>query len=463
MTKKESGRHRLESELQNGYRRMDGAELPLLDAYCERYKAFLSASRTERATVKNAVSLAESRGFRPYTSGMTLKSGDRVYYNNRGRALCLAVIGTRPLAQGMTITAAHIDSPRLDVRPRPLYETDEIAYLKTHYYGWVRKYQWVAIPLMLQGVVILRSGEAVSVSIGDSEGDPRLVVTDLLPHLSGEQDKLPLSKAHSGETMNLLAGSRPLPDCDETKAAKLQALEALHQKYGISEDDLISAELEAVPAFPVCDVGLDRSLIGAYGQDDRVCAYAALDALLELGVPGRTAVCIMADKEEVGNNGVSGMRSASFDYFLEGLCRAQGCGLRQCYENSFCLSADVTSAYDPNYADAFEPLNTARVNHGLAVCKYTGFKGKEQASDASAELVGYVRQVFDSAGVIWQPAEMGRIDLGGGGTVALELANRGIDTLDAGVPVLSMHAPFETVSKLDCYMMYKACKALYEA
>ena len=463
MLKNESGYRGLESALQNGYHRLEEAELPLLDAYCGRYKAFLTVSRTERATVKNAISLAEKQGFRPYETGAALQSGDRVYYSNRDRSVCLAVIGERPLAQGMTIIAAHIDSPRLDVRPRPLYETDELAYLKTHYYGWVRRYQWVAAPLMLQGVVVLRGGESVSVSIGDSDDDPRLVVTDLLPHLSAEQDKLPLSSAHPGEVMNLLVGSRPLPDCDKVKAVKLRVLEILHDKYGIAEDDLISAELEAVPAFPVSDVGLDRSLIGAYGQDDRVCAYAALDALLELEAPARTSVCILADKEEVGNNGVSGMRSASFDYFLEGLCRSQNCWPRECYRNSFCLSADVTSAFDPGYADAFEQRNTARINHGLAVCKYTGFKGKEQASDASAELVAYVRQVFDAAGVLWQPAEMGRIDLGGGGTVALELANRGIDTLDAGVPVLSMHSPFETVSKLDCYMMYKACRALYKA
>ena len=447
----------------NGYDRFSEAERPAMEAYCTGYKAYLDAGKTERECVGESIRLAESKGFRPYTRGMTLKAGDKVYTSNRGKMLMLAVIGEKSLAEGVQIAAAHVDAPRLDLKPSPLYEENELAYLKTHYYGWVRRYQWVATPLMLQGVVVLRGGESVSVSIGDSDDDPRLVVTDLLPHLSAEQDKLPLSSARPGEVMNLLVGSRPLPDCDKVKAVKLRVLEILHDKYGIAEDDLISAELEAVPAFPVSDVGLDRSLIGAYGQDDRVCAYAALDALLELEAPARTSVCILADKEEVGNNGVSGMRSASFDYFLEGLCRSQNCWPRECYRNSFCLSADVTSAFDPGYADAFEQRNTARINHGLAVCKYTGFKGKEQASDASAELVAYVRQVFDAAGVLWQPAEMGRIDLGGGGTVALELANRGIDTLDAGVPVLSMHSPFETVSKLDCYMMYKACRALYKA
>ena len=453
----------LETEHNNGYRRINSTELPQMEAYCTRYKEFLSASRTERTTVANAIRLAESQGFRPYEAGTELKPGDRVYLNNRGRSMCLAVIGREPLSKGAAIVAAHIDSPRLDIRPRPLFENNEIAYLRTHYYGWLRKYQWVALPLMLQGVVILRSGETISVSIGDRPEDPKFVVTDLLPHISGEQNKLPLSEAHRGEAMNILIASNPLEDCDETKAVKLRALDLLHSKYGITEDDLISAELEAVPALPVSDVGLDRSLIGAYGHDDRVCAYAALDALLSVEIPNRTAVCILADKEEVGNNGVSGMCSSAFDYFLEDLCQAQGCSLSRCYRNSFCLSADVTAAYDPNYADAFEAQNSAHINRGIAVCKYTGFRGKEQASDASAELMAYARKLFDDNGVLWQSAEMGKIDLGGGGTVALELANRGVDTLDAGVAVLSMHSPFETVSKLDCYMTYKACKVLYES
>ena len=457
------GQPNLESEIMQGYRRMDKAELPAMEDYCRRYKEFLSRSRTERTTVINAVRLAEERGFRSYSPGMALKPGDRVYFNNRGRSLLLAVMGRQPLDKGAVMVAAHIDSPRLDVRPRPLFQDSDLAYFRTHYYGWLRKYQWVALPLMLQGVVVLRSGETVAVTVGDGPEEPKLVITDLLPHISAEQNKLPLSEAHTGEIMNLLVGTVPLEDCAETKAVKLRVLTILHEKYGIMEDDLTSAELEVVPALPVSDVGLDRSLIGAYGHDDRVCAYAALDALMETESPRRTAVCYLADKEEVGNNGVGGMRSASFDYFMEELCRAQGCRREVCYHRSFCLSADVTSAYDPNYAEAFEKQNCAHINRGIAICKYTGFRGKEQASDAPAELVAYARRVFDENGVLWQSAEMGRIDLGGGGTVALELANRGIDTLDAGVAVLSMHAPYETVAKLDCYMTYRACAALYNS
>ena len=460
---KENAYSYLETAMENGYYRMDEAEYPLMDAYITRYKNFLDRSRTERTTVINAIALAEKNGFVPFEEGMELKPGTKVYFNNREKSLCLAVIGSKPLSEGMGIVASHIDSPRLDIRPRPLCEMNEMAYLKTHYYGWVRRYQWVTLPLMLSGVVILRSGEVVPVEIGGGNEEPKLVITDLLPHVGEAHNKMPLAEAHSGEQMNILVGSMPLKGCDKSKAVKLQVLKILNEKYGITEDDFITAELEAVPALPVSDVGLDHSLIGAYGHDDRVCAYAALDAMYGLDVPNRTAVIILADKEEVGNNGITGMRSASFDYFLGQLCKAQGVDLAASYRKSFCLSADVTSAYDPNYESVFEVQNCAHINRGIAVCKYTGFRGKEQASDATAEVMAYGRKLFEDYGVLWQSAEMCRLDMGGGGTVALELANRGIDTLDAGVAVLSMHSPYETVSKLDCYMTHKACKALFEA
>ena len=304
--------------------------------------------------------------------------------------------------------------------------------------------------------------EHVSVVLGEGD-EPKFVINDLLPHLGGEQGKKPLNEAIAGETLNILMGSRPLGDSEDSDRVKLRVLDLLHEKYGICEDDLTSAELEVVPAFNAADIGFDRSLIGAYGHDDRVCSYAALKALLELETPTKTAVCMLADKEEIGSMGVTGMQSAFFDTFMEDLCESQGVALRVCYESAFCLSSDVTAAYDPNFAEVYEKRNDAQVNHGLGLCKYTGARGKGGSSDADAETVAYVRRVMDEAGVVWQIGEMGKIDAGGGGTVAQYMANRNITTIDAGVPVLSMHAPFETVGKLDCYMNYLGCKAVYLA
>ena len=313
-------------------------------------------------------------------------------------------------------------------------------------------------------LVIRKDGTKVTVRIGEEEGEPRLVITDLLPHLGAAQNKKPLAEAVPGETLNLLLGSEPIGNEEESGRVKLAVMKLLHEKYGIVEDDLSSAELEAVPAVKACDIGLDRSLIGAYGHDDRVCAYAALKALLDLEeTPVKTAVCILADKEEIGSDGVTGMQSAAFDTFIEDLCAAQGAALRTCFAKSFCLSADVTAAYDPNYPDVFEKRNESQLNYGVGLCKYTGARGKSGASDADAETVAYVRRLFDQAGVIWQISELGKVDAGGGGTVAMYMANRNISTLDAGVPVLSMHAPFETVSKLDCYETYKGMRAVFQA
>ena len=339
-----------------------------------------------------------------------------------------------------------------------------MAFFKTHYYGGIRKYQWVAMPMELHGVVAMKDGSTVTVNIGGEMGDPKLVITDLLPHLGAEQSKKPLASAIPGETLNLLLGSRPIGDEEDSGRVKLAVMKLLYEKYGITEDDFNSAELEAVPAQNACDIGLDRSMIGAYGHDDRVCAYASLKALLDLPkTPAKTAVCILADKEEIGSDGVTGMQSAAFDTFMEDLCDAQGVALRVCYEKSFCLSADVTAAYDPDFAEVYEKRNSAFVNYGFGLCKYTGARGKSGASDADAETVAYIRSLFDEANVIWQIAELGKVDAGGGGTVAMYMANRNITTLDAGVPVLSMHAPFETVSKLDCYETYKGVKAVYQA
>ena len=453
---------RLLSTKKNGYDRpLDEAAM---EAYCEGYKAFLDVSKTERLCAAEVVRLAEEQGYRPYVRGMALKAGDKVYLGNRGKAVLLARIGERSLAEGVQIAAAHIDSPRLDLKPNPLYEEAELAYFKTHYYGGIRKYQWVTIPLELHGVAALRDGTNVQVNIGGDSGDPRLVITDLLPHLGAEQAKKPLATAIPAETLNLLLGSRPIGGEEDSGRVKLAVMKLLNDKYGITEDDFTSAELEAVPAGNACDIGLDRSMIGAYGHDDRVCAYAALKALLDLEkTPARTAVCVLADKEEIGSDGVTGMQSAAFDTFMEDLCESQGVPVRACFEKSFCLSADVTAAYDPDYADVYEKRNAAYLNYGVGLCKYTGARGKSGASDADAETVAYVRRIFDDAGVAWQIAELGKVDAGGGGTVAMYMANRNITTLDAGVPVLSMHAPFETVAKLDCWETYRGMKALYEA
>ena len=455
---------KLLSSKKNGYDCVGEDYEAAMNAYCEGYKAFLDAGKTERLCALEAIRMAEGAGYRPYTRGMEVKSGDKLYVSNRGKGVMLAHIGEKSLAEGAQIAAAHIDSPRLDLKPNPLYEEAEMAFFKTHYYGGIRKYQWVAMPMELHGVVAMKDGSAVTVNIGGEVGDPKLVITDLLPHLGAEQSKKPLASAIPGETLNLLLGSRPIGDEEDSGRVKLAVMKLLYEKYGITEDDFNSAELEAVPAQNACDIGLDRSMIGAYGHDDRVCAYASLKALLDLPkTPAKTAVCILADKEEIGSDGVTGRQSAAFDTFMEDLCDAQGVALRVCYEKSFCLSADVTAAYDPDFAEVYEKRNSAFVNYGIGLCKYTGARGKSGASDADAETVAYIRSLFDEANVIWQIAELGKVDAGGGGTVAMYMANRNITTLDAGVPVLSMHAPFETVSKLDCYETYKGVKAVYQA
>ena len=449
-------------EQKNGYDLIDSEQVGALEEYCEGYKAFLNVTRTEREAVRESIALAEREGFRPYEPGMPLQAGDKVYYNNRGKALMLAVIGIEPLDAGCVVAAAHVDAPRLDLKQLPLYESDELAFFKTHYYGGIKKYQWTAIPLELHGTVALKDGSTVDVVIGREKDEPQFVITDLLPHLAADQMKKPMSEAISGEGLNILIVSVPYAD-EGKERVKLAVMSLLADAYGITEEDFISAELCAVPAFEVRDVGLDRSMIGAYGHDDRVCAYAELRALLDLKAPRRTCVCILADKEETGSDGVSGMKSAAFETFVGALCEAQGVCLRECFSKSFCLSADVTAAFDPNYPEVSEKRNDAKLNYGLGVSKYTGARGKSGTSDASAEVVALLRRLFAENGVVWQMCELGKVDQGGGGTVAMYMANRNIDTIDAGVPVLSMHAPFEVVSKFDCYMTYKGVLAVYNS
>ena len=445
----------------NGYDRLDTRERLQLEDYCREYMSFLNDARTEREAVKYAIREAEKQGFREYTPGESLKPGDRIWVNNRGKALMLAVMGRESLEHGAVIAGAHIDSPRLDLKQIPLYEQDELCYLRTHYYGGIKKYQWVATPLELHGVVAMKSGETVEVTIGREPGEPRFVITDLLPHLAADQMKKTMAEGITGEGLNILIGSVPYAD-DGKDRVRLAVLSLLNDAYGIQEEDFLSAELTAVPAVDVCEIGLDRSMIGGYGHDDRVCAWAELKALFQVQDPRRTCICILADKEETGSDGVSGMQSTAFECLMEDLCASQNVETRRCYERSFCLSADVTAAFDPLYPEVSEKRSESKLNYGMAICKYTGARGKSSTSDASAEVVGYLRGLFDREGVIWQMAEMGKVDQGGGGTIAKYMANRNIDTIDAGVPVLSMHAPFEVVSKLDCYMTYKGILAAYQ-
>ena len=453
-------REKLFYEQKNGYDLIDTAERVRCEDYCAEYIRYLDGSRTEREAVKTAVALAKKEGFREYVPGMALKPGDKVYQINRGKALTLAVIGRKSLAEGAVIAGAHVDAPRLDLKQVTMYESDEMCYFRTHYYGGIKKYQWVTIPLELHGVVALRDGSCVEVSLGREKDEPKFVITDLLPHLAADQMKKTMAEGITGEGLNILIGSTPYADEGKDRV-KLAVLSLLNDLYGITEEDFLSAELEAVPAFDVCEIGLDRSMIGGYGHDDRVCAFAELRAIFDVKEPERTCVCILADKEEIGSEGVSGMQSAAFDTFMEDLCEAQGVALRRCFEKSFCISADVTNAYDPLYPEVSEKRSDSKINYGMGICKFTGARGKGGSSDASAELVGKLRRLFADFGVVWQMAELGKVDQGGGGTIAKFMAKRNIDTIDAGVPVLSMHAPFEVVAKFDCYMTYKGVLAAY--
>lgn len=446
----------------NGYCSLSETQRAEMNEYCKRYRAFMDACKTEREATAWTIEIAEKNGFKPLVPGMQLKPGDKVYKNNRDKSILLAVIGSESMDNGANICAAHTDSPRMDLKPNPLYEDSEIAYFKTHYYGGIKKYQWPTVPLALHGVVCRKDGKTVTVTIGEDDTDPVLVVSDLLIHLSADQMKKTLAEGIVGEQLNVILGTEPL-EGEGSELVKLHIMKLLNEKYGITEADFHSAELTIVPAGKCREVGLDRSLLGAYGHDDRVCTYAQIEAILALEVPAHTAVCILADKEEIGSVGVSGMQSHAFDTFMQDLCDATGANLNRCYENSFCLSADVTNAFDPNFAETCDRRNNSQLNYGVAICKYTGARGKSGASDASAEAMHHIRTTFDNAGVTWQIATMGKVDQGGGGTVAAYMANRNIVTVDAGVPVLCMHAPMEIVSKLDCYMTMLACKAIYLA
>ena len=420
--------------------------------FCEGYKQFLNAAKTEREVVAYSEELLRGAGYKPFVPGQQLNPGDKVYMINRKKCVLAATIGRKSLAEGFHLNIAHVDAPRLDLRPVPLFEKKSLAYLRTHYYGGVRKYQWATIPLSIHGVVYRADGTSAEICIGENPSDPVFCITDLLPHLAAKQNEKKLPEAITGENLNILIGSDPIEDKDVENRVKLNVLGMLNETYGITESDFTRAEIEIVPAFTARDVGLDRSMIGAYGHDDRVDAYPALMAEITTVSPAYTSVCVLTDKEEVGSDGVTGLNSMYTFHFLQQLCAAQGVDYITACKASKCLSADVTAAYDPSYDDAFEPDNGTYAGRGVAIYKYTGSRGKSSTSDASAELVSYLTHLMDSNNVIWQIGEMGKIDLGGGGTVAKYVANQDIDTIDIGVPVLSMHSPFEFFSKADVYM-----------
>lgn len=434
-------------------------------SFCDSYINYLNNSKTERLCVKQSLEIAKAAGFIDFDETDSLKPGDKVYKINRGKNIVLAVIGSENITNGISLVAAHIDSPRLDIKPVPLYEDSNAALFKTHYYGGIKKYQWTAIPLSLIGVVIKADGSTVEVNIGENDGDPVFTVTDLLPHLAQDQMTKKMSEVFTGEDLNILIGSIP-SDCEKDKYKQTIA-DILRDKYSIDESDFVSAELEIVPNFKAATVGLDRSLVGSYGQDDRVCAYTALRAILDQNSPARTCMCFLADKEEIGSMGNTGMKSRFFeDFTAEIILKMKGdyndLYLRRTLSNSMCLSSDVTAATDPTYKSVNEPMNSANLGEGVAICKYTGSRGKSSTSDANAEFVGLIRRIFESSDVVWQICELGKVDQGGGGTVAQYIANLNIDTLDVGVPLLSMHAPFEISSKTDVYNAYLCYKAFYE-
>ena len=447
----------------NYYATADEKELKAIFDYAEGYKKFLYTSKTERGATATAKKLAEEHGFKPYTFGDKIKAGDKLYFINRDKNIFLIRVGEKDISKhGIKIMAAHVDSPRLDLKPNPVFVEGGMAYLKTHYYGGIKKYHWVTLPLSLQGVVVLKGGKKLDVCIGEDENDPVFYISDLLPHLSQEQYTKPLAKAIEAESLNAVFATMPAANFESGKdAIKANALKLLHDKYGIEEKDFLTAELSLVPAGKPRDVGLDRSLIAAYGHDDKVCAYPEMTAIFESNTKD-TVMAVFADKEETGSDGVTGMQSRVILDLIDCISHGLGADPVVVRYHSKCVSADVTSVYDPAYADVFEKRNVSHLNHGASLSKYHGSRGKNSTNDASAETVGYLRDIFDEAGVVWQTGEIGKIDVGGGGTVAMYIANLGIDTCDMGVPVLSMHAPHEVISKADLYSMHKAMVAFCE-
>lgn len=448
---------KLSYKRRNIYEEATPEKIKAIYDYAEGYKTYLDNSKTEREATEAAIELIKAQGYTEYKLGDKLSVGDKKYLNQHGKSLVMFKVGEKDLeSEGIRIVAAHVDSPRLDLKQVPMYEDSGMAFLKTHYYGGVKKYQWTAIPLALHGVMVKADGEVVNVCIGEDEGDPIFYINDLLPHLGAHQSQEPLGTAIKGETLNILIGGLPYDDKEVADKVKLTALSILHDKYGVTEEDFISAELSLVPAFKARDIGFDRALIASYGHDDRVCAYPAVTALLDNSDTKHTVMVILADKEEIGSVGLTGMQSAFLVDLISEISTSLGKNPIVVRGKSKCLSADVTACFDPNFADVYEKRNSAMISCGTTMSKYTGSRGKSGTNDASAEFVGYIRKLFAENGVIWQTGELGKVDMGGGGTVAQYIANQNIETVDLGVPVISMHAPYEVVSKADVYSTYEA-------
>lgn len=449
-----------------GWEKLSDEELKNIFQFADEYMYYLNSSKTEKAIIKNSKDILMKNGFVDISEKEELKPGDKIFYVNRGRNLFIAVIGEKNLEEGMRIVASHSDSPRIDLKQNPVYEDTDLAMLKTHYYGGIKKYQWVNIPLSMQGIVVKPNGEKIEINIGEKDEDPIFTISDLLPHLAGEQMKKNASEVVEGEQLNVLMGSIPYKDDEVPERVKLNVMKLLYDRYGITECDFASSEIEMVPAYKARSTGLDYSMIAGYGQDDKVCCYTGLRAILDIENPKHTAVCILTDREEVGFDGISGMQSQIFDTFvlemLEKTGNVKPSSLNKTYSNTKALSADVDAAYNPNFAYAFEKNNTGYFGKGISLVKYTGARGKSGASEAPAEFVAEIRKIFDDENIKYQACELGRVDKGGGGTIALTLANRGMEVLDAGVPVMGMHSPYEITSKVDVYNAYKGYRAFFK-
>lgn len=431
-------------------------------AFCEGYKAFLDEGKTERECVKKAVELLKAAGYAEFDTQDSYQPGDKVYYVNRNKAIIATTFGEKSVKEGIRMNGAHIDSPRLDLKPSPVYEKDDMALFKTHYYGGIRKYQWATIPLAMHGVIIKKNGEMVELNLGEKPGDPVFCITDLLPHLSAEQNERKLKDGIKGEELNIVIGSIPYTDDEVKEPVKLMALKLMNEQFGITEKDFLRAEVEFVPAHKASDVGFDRSMVGAYGQDDRICAYTALMAEIDMKNPTYTTMTILTDKEEIGSEGNTGLNSNYVGDYITYLAELEGVNPKEVFRNTICLSSDVNAAYDPTFASVYDPLNSSYVNKGCVLTKYTGARGKSGSNDASAELMAKVIGIMEKEGVYWQIGELGAVDVGGGGTIAKFVASMNIDVVDLGVPILSMHAPFELASKLDVLNTYRAFKAFYK-
>ena len=430
-------------------------------AFCEGYKAFLDEGKTERECVKKAVELLKAAGYAEFDTQGSYQPGDKVYYVNRNKAIIATTFGEKSVKEGIRMNGAHIDSPRLDLKPSPVYEKDDMALFKTHYYGGIRKYQWATSPLAMHGVIIKKNGDMVELNLGETPGDPVFCITDLLPHLSAEQNERKLKDGIKGEELNIVIGSIPYTDDEVKEPVKLMALKLMNEQFGITEKDFLRAEVEFVPAHKASDVGFDRSMVGAYGQDDRICAYTALMAEIDTKNPTYTTMTILTDKEEIGSEGNTGLNSNYVGDYITYLAELEGVNPKEVFRNTICLSSDVNAAYDPTFASVYDPLNSSYVNKGCVLTKYTGARGKSGSNDASAELMAKVIGIMEKEGVYWQIGELGAVDVGGGGTIAKFVASMNIDVVDLGVPILSMHAPFELASKLDVLNTYRAFKAFY--